>query len=109
MTDDEAGRSQSISEILARCEREGFGTQMGTRPDGQIICFACRSTTDADNVRLRALHRTEGASDPSEMAAVAAVESPVCGAHGTVVLGYGPGASIDDNDVLTGLTDARNA
>ena len=56
-----------------------------------------------------ALHRTEGASYPSEMAAVAAVECPVCGAHGTVVLGYGPGASIDDNDVLTGLTDARNA
>ena len=45
----------------------------------------------------------EGASDPADMLAVAAVICPVCNTSGTLVLGYGPEADADDADVLASL------
>lgn len=39
-------------------------------------------------------------SDPDDMLMIVAVTCPVCGARGTLTLGYGPIASIEDTDVL---------
>jgi hypothetical protein len=39
------------------------------------------------------------------MVAVAALVCPLCGAHGTLVLSYGPEADVDDADVLSLLGD----
>jgi hypothetical protein len=56
-------------------------------------------------VHLEVLDRTEGASDPADMVAVAALVCPRCGARGTVALKYGPEASPEEDEVLRLLDD----
>ena len=51
-------------------------------------------------VQLDNLRRTEGASDPDDMAAIAAVVCPHCGPKGTLVLQYGAEATPEENEVL---------
>ena len=80
---------------------------MAARPGGRIICFVCRTESDARDVDLSCLRRTEGASDPADMLAVAALTCPSCGAKGTAVLNYGPESSEDDAEVLYALHDQR--
>ena len=50
----------------------------------------------------------EGASDPADMITVVATSCPVCGADGTMVLGYGPAASDLDAAVSRALADRRH-
>ncbi len=57
----------------------------------------------AADVRVDALRRLEGASDPDDLLAVAAAECRVCGTRATLVLGYGPSATTDDTEVLASL------
>jgi hypothetical protein len=86
-------------------EAQGFTAQFGTRPGGRIICFTCHTEVPADECELVSLSRTEGASDPDDMLAVAALWCRSCGAQGTLVLNYGPEAGEDDVDVLRHLED----
>jgi anti-sigma regulatory factor (Ser/Thr protein kinase) len=97
----------TITESLAELEREGYNAQFGAREAGQVLCFTCRRESHATEVALRHLFRTEGASDPDDMTAVAALSCPRCGARGTIVLTYGPEAPSDDAEVLRLLHDAR--
>ena len=46
--------------------------------------------------------------DPDDMLAVVALECGLCGASGTMVLGYGPASSDSDGDVLRALQDRRD-
>jgi hypothetical protein len=98
-----APEARSLAEILAMYEAQGFTSQFGTRPGGHIICFACRKEVPAEDCELVSLSRTEGASDPDDMLAVAALRCRSCGAQGTLVLNYGPEAGEDDVDVLRRL------
>src|SRR5205823_12622975 len=84
-------------------EADGFTHQFGTRPGGQIICFSCRCEASATEFELVSLSRTEGASDPDDMLAVAALRCRRCGAAGTLVLNYGPESGEDDVAVLKRL------
>ena len=84
-------------------EGEGFTSQLGTRPGGRIICFNCHFEAPADEFDLVSLSRTEGASDPDDMLAVAALRCPKCQCQGTLILNYGPESSEDDADVLKHL------
>ena len=70
-------------------------------------CGACRTVSDAATVSINALSRAEGASDPDDMAAVAALTCPWCSMGGALVLSYGPTASMEDADVLERLSDER--
>lgn len=97
----------TVADALARFEAAGYASQFGPRPDGEVMCFTCRETVDARQVELHELWRTEGASDPSAMAAVAAVECPRCHARGTLVLTYGPAGAPEDGTVLRRLEDLR--
>jgi hypothetical protein len=97
----------TIVEILAKFEAEGYTDQMGARPGGKIMCFKCHMEMDASSFILRDLQRTEGESDPSDMAAVAAIECSACGARGTIVMAYGPEAPPEDDEVLAALIDGR--
>ena len=97
----------SLSEVLQALEADGFTAQMAARPEGRIICFVCRTESDACDVGLSCLRRTEGASDPADMLAVAALTCPHCGAKGTAVLNFGPESSEDDAEVLHRLDDQR--
>lgn len=97
--------ASTIGEIMARLEGAGFTAQMAARPGGMILCFACHEESSAADAGLESLGRTEGASDPADMLAVAGLVCPRCGARGTVVLGYGPEADPDDAEVLGILGD----
>ncbi len=97
----------TIADAIAGLETEGFTGQFGAQEDALVICFTCHQTTPANEISLEALIRTEGASDPDDMAAVAGVECPHCGTKGTLLLAYGPEAPPTDSDVLRELEDAR--
>jgi hypothetical protein len=92
-----------VGEIVAALEEAGFGGQMAARPGGMIVCFTCHTESPAAEVGLQVLRRTEGASDPADMLAVAGLICPRCGTRGTAVLGYGPEADSDDAEVLRHL------
>jgi hypothetical protein len=98
-----ASDARSLSEILAMYEAEGFTSQFGTRPGGRIVCFKCHFEAPAEDFELVSISRTEGASDPDDMLAVAALKCPQCQCQGTLVLNYGPEAGEDDVDVLQRL------
>jgi len=104
-----ASDARTLSEILAFYEAEGFTAQFGTRPGGNIICFSCHVETPADECELVSLSRTEGASDPDDMLAVAALRCHNCGAQGTLIMNYGPEATEDDADVLRRLENVDKA
>lgn len=98
-----ASDARSLSEILAMYEGDGFTAQFGTRPGGRIVCFSCHFEAPAEEFELVSLSRTEGASDPDDMLAVAALRCPKCECQGTLVLNYGPESGEDDVDVLKRL------
>ena len=99
--------ARSLAEILAMYEAKGFTSQFGARPGGRIVCFGCHFYQFFErkqlNIELVSLSRTEGASDPDDMLAVAALRCPQCQCQGTLVLNYGPEAGEDDVDVLKRL------
>jgi len=84
-------------------EADGFTSQFGVRPDGRIVCFSCHFEAAAEDFELVSLARTEGASDPDDMLAIAALKCPNCDCQGTLVLNYGPESSADDALVLQRL------
>ena len=98
--------ASTIIEIVAAFEREGFGGQFLAREGARLVCATCRAEFDVSRSTVAALRRLEGASDPDDMLAVAALVCPECGARGTVVLGYGPASSAEDTAVLAALEPA---
>ncbi len=102
------GMEDSIQDILARYEAKGFTGAFTVHPGGMLHCQTCQSDEPAAQAPLEALHRLEGDTDPSEQAVVAGIECPSCGAEGTLVLSYGPEASIEDMQVLEQLIDDRD-
>ena len=102
------GPEETLQGVLERYAREGFTGQFGARAAGQVRCFTCDNDLDPAKVHLHALHRLEGASDPGEEMAVAALECPRCGAKGTLAMSYGPSASREDAMVLKALHDLRH-
>ena len=97
------GYGATLSEILATLESAGFTAQMAARPGGMLQCLTCRQESPASEFALEVMRRTEGASDPDDMLAIAALVCPKCGAKGTAVLGYGPESDEDDAEVLAHL------
>jgi hypothetical protein len=97
----------SLTSILSQFEDEGFGGQFAVREGATLLCLQCRAEHAAGEMPMSALRRTEGASDPADMAAVVALACSSCSNKGTVVLNYGPEAGIDESDVLLALEDRR--
>ncbi len=96
---------RTLQELISTFETEGYRGQMAARPGGYVLCMGCQMESEAAEMELDALERTEGASDPDDMLAVAALVCPLCNTSGTLVLGYGPESSADDADVLASLGD----
>ena len=97
--------ASTITDVVDAFEAAGFAGQFVAR-DGGLLCLTCRRRVAPEGVEVRGMRRLEGASDPDDMLAVAALVCPACGAPGTVLLGYGPSASLDDATVLTALEPA---
>lgn len=107
-TPEYASDGTTLIEVIRRFEADGYTGQFAAVEGGRLRCFTCHQDSDADEVPLDELRRMEGASDPDDMAAVAAVECPHCGTLGTVALKYGPDASPEEQEVLQQLEDARH-
>lgn len=101
--------TDSLVEVVRRYERHGFPSQFAARPGGNVRCLACRRDHPARWVPLLALHRLEGPSIQDRETAVAAVECPACEERGTLTLGFGPSAAIEDRLVLSFLDGWRSA
>jgi hypothetical protein len=99
----------TLVEVMARYEHAGFDRQFGATTDGRVHCFSCGHDALPEEVDLVSLRRMEGASDPDDMLAVAAMRCPSCGARGTVALGYGPDSAPEDGELLLRLEDLRGA
>ncbi|MHB8671237.1 MAG: hypothetical protein ACYDAD_11910 [Acidimicrobiales bacterium] len=97
----------TITDLVGGMEAAGFTGQMAARPGARVLCFTCHNDSPAASVELVELGRAEGASDPADMVAVAAVVCPRCGARGTLVMSYGPEAPTEDDEVLRVLDDGR--
>lgn len=104
-TPEYASDGTTLVEIIRRLEDEGYTAQMAAEEGGVIRCFTCHQDSPAEEVHLEVLRRAEGASDPADMVAVAALACPRCGARGTVALKYGPEASAEEAEVLRLLDD----
>lgn len=93
----------SISAVVDAFEAAGYSGQFAVRGGGAVECLTCHLESPADTVPVEHLRRLEGASDPDEMMAIFAITCPRCGVEGTLLLGYGPAADLDDAEVLAGL------
>jgi hypothetical protein len=81
----------------------GWSEQATPLDDGLVRCENCTQTTPADEIAVDSVCRVEGASDPDDMAIVVALTCPHCDSRDSLVLKYGPEASIADADVLEAL------
>ncbi|HJR24210.1 MAG TPA: hypothetical protein VJ804_01970 [Acidimicrobiales bacterium] len=98
---------RTLTEVLAGLSEEGFTEDVLVREDGQLCCARCGHCVAAEDMQLRALRRLEGASDPSDMAAVLGLECPACGMRGTAIVRFGPEAGPGEEIVLQHLDDQR--
>ena len=101
-----ASDGTTLVEIIRALEADGYTAQMAAAEGCAIRCFACHADSPAQDVHLEVVRRTEGASDPADMVAVAGLRCPKCDARGTVALKYGPLATPEEAEVLA-LLDAH--
>jgi hypothetical protein len=95
----------TLAEVIADYEGAGFTGQFALDDDG-CVTGAGAAPLDPETLELVSLRRLEGASDPADMAAVAAVRT-ADGQQGLLVLRYGPEASAEEAKVLRAFTDHR--
>ncbi len=108
MTDDNpTGDEPTLMEVLEGYAQGGFSSSFAVTDDCELECVECGTVSPASRVSMSSLRRLEGASDPADMIAVVAITCPACGTNGTVVLGFGPMATLQDSEVLKNLRDDR--
>jgi hypothetical protein len=105
--DNSTGDESTITDVLAGYAQGGFSSSFIVTDDSELECVECSVVSPANQVAMSSLRRLEGASDPSDMMAVVAVACPACAVRGTVILGFGPMATLQDSDVLQNLLDLR--
>ena len=101
----EQGEAQTLRGVIEEFERAGYIGQFGARTGGVVRCFTCQYDFGPADAEVETLRRLEGASDPDDMLAVLPLACPQCATRGTLVLAYGPEASIEDSEVLAALPD----
>ena len=99
--------STTVTQVVDDSGEAGYESQFVLLPDAEIRCCTCSVVGHASTYAMDALRRMEGASDPDDAVAVIALRCPVCDAHGTMVLNYGPSGSPEEGDVLLALRDKR--
>ncbi len=97
----------TLTAVLHMYADGGFAGLFGVTADGLVDCSTCSTESRPSAVEMHSIRRLEGASDPDDTLAVAAITCPVCGTRGTLTLQYGPMADLNDSDVLLALQDNR--
>jgi hypothetical protein len=95
---------ESISDLLSQLEVAGYTGQF-VPTDGAVRCGRCGELVAPAALVIAEAARTEGESDPSEMAIVIAASCPQCEQQGTLTISYGPEVSDEDAAVLAALPD----
>jgi hypothetical protein len=93
--------------VLTAFEGRGYASNFAARDPASVECLTCRNRFPARDLSADAIERLEGASDPDDMLAVVALTCPACGARGSLVLSFGPEASVEDAEVLAGIEGPR--
>jgi hypothetical protein len=101
--------AQTLTDAVAALEAKGYTGQFRVLELARVQCLTCRREFAGTGAAIESLRRLEGASDPDDMLAVVALACPECGALGSLVLGYGPDASLEDSQLLLELQDERGA
>ncbi len=104
--------AETLLDVLGALADQGYSgefaaTEVDDPQHGRIVCSACHHAFAADAPVVGDLRRLEGASDPDEMLAVVALTCPNCATRGTLVLKYGPTATVEDSAALEGLDRPR--
>ena len=63
---------RGLDEILAALSADGFDSSMTPLAGGDVRCGRCGQESPAGDFEVESLRRTEGASDPGDMSAIAA-------------------------------------
>jgi hypothetical protein len=98
---------EPLAAVLGDLERDGFDRTFVLGPT-VVTCMTCDSVLEPSGIRVHALRRLEGASDPDDMTAVLAVSCSVCAAKGAIVVPYGPTADDAASALLVGFDDRRD-
>ena len=98
----------SVLEAVQQLDAEGFGGSFSLRDDA-LSCSVCGKGHSASTAEVVRVYRFEGPSDPDEEAVVYALRCPVCGAGGTLVSAFGPGADPEVADKLVMLDERFRA
>ncbi len=93
----------SIVRELNDLAKEGVTDSFGVVPKARLRCEHCKLVHPASMMTLLEVRRLEGKSDPSEMAAVLSLRCGHCQGEGSCVVGFGPMASAEDQDVMLAL------
>jgi hypothetical protein len=99
--------ASTLLEVLEQLRTKGFDRDMFITADAMVRCGSCHHDMAPTELNLLHLVRLEGVSDPSEEAAVLALECTMCNARGTAVVRFGPEASPQDDAVLLAVSDHR--
>jgi hypothetical protein len=95
----------TVLEAVELLAAEAFGASFSITPDG-IRCGACGQAGLLERAEVVRVYRFEGPSDPDEEAVVYGLRCPCCGAGGTLVSSFGPGADPELTDRLV-MLDTR--
>ena len=98
----------TVADALARFEGGGYTSQFGAVDGDLVRCYACHVDHKPEEIELNEILRVEGASDPDDMVAVAAMTCPACGCRGTASLKYGAESTPEESEVLRRLEDRRD-
>jgi hypothetical protein len=93
----------TVLEMIQELEKSGYTGQFAVSQESKLRCLSCETEIEPEAIEPESILRVEGASDPDDMAAVAAITCPNCSTKGTIVLKYGPEASPEDAHVLSAL------
>jgi len=91
----------TLLEMIGELEKTGYTGQFAVSQESKLRCLSCDTEVAPEGIEPESILRVEGASDPDDMAAVAAITCPNCSTKGTVVLKYGPEAAPEDAYVLS--------
>jgi len=92
-----------VAGVLDRATAAGYVAVFEPETGAALRCGACDAVSEANTFERQWQNRLEGASDPDDMAQVSGLVCPACGARGTFVSLFGPGAGTDAADVMVAL------
>jgi hypothetical protein len=89
--------------VVHQLDEAGWTGQFQAVEGGVLRCLTCRAEFPAAAEHADEMVRVEGVSDPDDMAVVIPLRCPRCTTRGTFVAHYGPGAGVEEAEVLVVL------